>query len=187
MAHSTLLLGGVLPYALFFNASVFSGEIHMAAQSGDLAKVESLLKDDSKLVFSKDDNWDMTPLHWAAREGKTSVAELLLSKGADVNARSTKPSRQPPLLFASQRGYAELTELLLTHGADVNAKNIYGETALHLAARSGNKSIVELLLAHKANINARTIGSTGQTPLAIAERMGRDDLAGLLRQSGGQK
>jgi ankyrin repeat protein len=187
MVNSTSILGGGLLCALFFNASVFSGEIHEAAESGDLAKVQSLLEGDSQLVSSKDGNWGMTPLHWAAREGKTGVAEFLLSKGADVNAKNTKPSSQQPLLFASQRGHVDLANLLLTRGADVNARNIYGETALHFAVMSGYKSVVELLLAHKANINARTIGSTGQTPLDIAERLKRDDLAGLLRQSRGQK
>jgi ankyrin repeat protein len=187
MAKSTSILGGGLLCALLFDASAFSGEIHKAAESGDLAKVQSLLQGDSQLISSKDDNWGMTPLHWAAREGKIGVAEFLLSKGADVNAKNTTPSRQQPLLFVSQRGHADLANLLLTHGANVNARNIYGETALHFAVMSGNKSLVELLLAHKANINARTIGSTGQTPLDIAERLKRDDLAALLRQSGGQK
>src|SRR5205807_5192414 len=44
---------------------VGSAEIRDAAQKGDLAKVQTLLRSHPDLVFSKDNKGD-TPLHWAA-------------------------------------------------------------------------------------------------------------------------
>jgi len=60
-------------------------DIHEAAANSDLKTVESLLKDNPSLVFSKDTKgW--TPLHYAALRGHKDVVELLLAKGANVNA-----------------------------------------------------------------------------------------------------
>ena len=71
---------------LAWTMPAFSGEIHDAAKTGDLAKVQALLKDNHDLVFSKDNNGG-TPLHWAALNGHKDVAELLLANRADVNAK----------------------------------------------------------------------------------------------------
>ena len=53
----------------------FCGAIHDAARTDDLGKIKALLKENPKLVSSKDDQ-GMTPLHWAARED-TAVAFLI--------------------------------------------------------------------------------------------------------------
>src|SRR5947208_16106946 len=49
-----------------------------AAGKGDLGTVQSLLKGNPKLVFSKDNKSD-TPLHLAASHGYPDVVELLLA------------------------------------------------------------------------------------------------------------
>ncbi len=72
--------------ALVWSSLAFCGEIHDAAQNGDLAKVKALLKANPDLVSSKDTN-GMTPLHCAAVKGHKDVAELLLANKAEVNAR----------------------------------------------------------------------------------------------------
>jgi tetratricopeptide (TPR) repeat protein len=71
--------------ALAWSRPVFCGEIHDAVKAGDLAKVKALIKDNPKLVSSRDD-FSKTPLHIAAQEGHKDVVELLLAKGAEVNA-----------------------------------------------------------------------------------------------------
>src|ERR1035437_2540231 len=64
------------------------GEIHDAAQIGDLDKVKALLNRNPDLVFSKSGDYGETPLHVAALWGHKSVAEYLLMHRADVNAKN---------------------------------------------------------------------------------------------------
>jgi ankyrin repeat protein len=60
-----------------------------------------------------------------------------------------------------------------------------GYTRLHIAAKRGETEIVKLLLDHRADVNAKD--SRGQTPLAWALAAGQNDIATLLRASGGVK
>jgi hypothetical protein len=57
-----------------------SGEIHDAAEAGDVAKVKALLAGNPNLVNAKDDHGD-TPLHWAVRFGYKDLADLLWQHG----------------------------------------------------------------------------------------------------------
>ena len=58
-------LPAVTLVALVWSCLAFCGEIHDAAEDGDLEKVKALLKANPDLVNSKDTN-GMTPLHFAA-------------------------------------------------------------------------------------------------------------------------
>jgi ankyrin repeat protein len=129
----------------------YNGGIHDAASKGDLTKIKTLLKDNPKLVASKEDEHWNTPLHYAVREGHRNVVELLLVNGADVSAKN-KDGNMPLHYWG---GHREVAELLLAHGAKVNAKGQLGDTPLHRAARFANKDMVELLLAHGADVNAK--------------------------------
>jgi ankyrin repeat protein len=191
------------------------GEIHAAAEKGDLDKVKALLKDNPNLASSKGHD-DRTPLHYAAYKGNRDMAAFLLASKAEVNAKMQ--SGETPLLTAAfyghkdvaelllannadvnvrnkndftplhaaaQGGYKELAELLLMNKAEVNAKNKDGWTPLHEAAKNDHKDVAELLLANNADVNAKT--NDGQTPLHYASATGHNDVAELLRQHGGQE
>jgi ankyrin repeat protein len=54
------------------------------------------------------------------------------------------------LQCASFNGALEAVRLLLEHGADVEKKDIYGQTALQVAAEEGHDEVVELLRKHGA-------------------------------------
>jgi hypothetical protein len=99
--------------ALAWSSPAFCGEIHDAAENGDLEKVKALLKDNPNLVFSKDDNGAM-PLHYAAYGGRKDVAELLLANKAEVNAKAK--NGETPLHMAAQNGHKDVVELLRQHG-----------------------------------------------------------------------
>jgi ankyrin repeat protein len=160
----------VLLVALAIAIPAFCGEIHDAAKAGDLAKARALLKSHPDLVFSKDEDYGMTPLHLASCYDHKDVAELLLANKADANAKSNEHSTGgqfqgsvTPLHLAAENGYRDVAVLLLANKADVNAKNKDGWTPLHEAAAMGNKDVVELLLANKAEVNAKC--NYGYTPL----------------------
>jgi ankyrin repeat protein len=180
--RSSLATVVVILCALSWNSVAFCDEIHDAATSGDLAKVQALLKDNPQLVFSKDDQTGWTPLHSAAAGGHKDIAELLLANKADVNAKSN--DGVTPLHLAAAKGYADIVALLLDKGADVSAKAKGGTTALHMAAGLGQKSVVELLLVRGADPNLQD--EAGRTPLSWAEHFGQNDVAEILRKSGGQ-
>ena len=99
--------------ALAWSSPAFCGEIHDAAENGDLEKVKGLIKDNPNLVFSKDDYGAM-PLHYAAQGGRKDVAELLLANKADVNAKANNDDT--PLHVAAAQGHKDVAELLRQQG-----------------------------------------------------------------------
>ena len=143
--------GMVALVALAWNSPAICGEIHDAAQPGDLAKVKELLEGNPDLV-SSEDRFGFTPLHISALKGHSNIAELLLAMNADVNA--VDKNGQTPLHWAAERGYAAIAKLLLAMNADVNGRSrSHNHTPLHVAAAMGRQNVAELLLASKADDN----------------------------------
>ncbi len=167
--------------ALACSNLAFCGEIHDAAESGDLEKVKTLLKNNPDLVSSKDE-WGWTPLHRAASGGRMDVMKLLLAGKAEVNAKN-KWGRMP-LHMAADNGHKDVAELLLANRADVNTKDDDSWTALNYAAKKGHKDVAALLLANKAEVNTKD--NSNWTPLDYAMAYHNKDVAELLRQHGGQ-
>jgi uncharacterized protein len=187
-----LRLAIVAQIALLCCTPAFCGEIHDAAEAGNLAKVTALLKDHPELVSSENNaNWGYTPLHMAAENGNKDMAELLMKNRADINARDRKG--WTALHVAARNGRKDVAELLLANNAAVNARDnlatpfgmIGGNTPLHFAALNGHKAIAELLLSHKADINAKD--NDGKTPMKLAAEKGKTDMVELLRQHGGHE
>jgi uncharacterized protein len=172
--------------ALAWSSLVFCGEIHDAARSGDLVRVQALLNDHPELAFSRAE-YGETPLHRAAFYRHKDVVEVLLANGADVNAKDSgglTPLHEVvadgirPWLGAEDQGPKDVMEVLLANGADVNAKDSSGLTPLHMAVQDGRKDLVELLLAHNASVDAQD--NDGQTPLFAAAEAGNDAVVELL-------
>ena len=155
------------------------GNIHDAAESGDLEKVTALLAADPSLVNANDEH-GTTPLFKAASEGHSEVVKLLLDKGASVDAKAD--TGVTPLLLASQNGHLEVVKLLLGKGAAIDTKAKNGAYSLFLAAEDGHLDVVELLLDKGAEINAK--GYTGATPLLIAAKTDHPEVAKVLLEKG---
>jgi ankyrin repeat protein len=92
LCHSPII-AGILLIALIVSSLLWYSRRHSiaefceAAKKGDLAKVQSMLKQHSYFVHSKG-NSGFTALHLAAQFGRKEVMELLLAHGAEVNTRS---------------------------------------------------------------------------------------------------
>jgi hypothetical protein len=131
--------------ALAASVPAFCAPIHDAARSGDLAKVQALVKADPNLVSSKDEKFGQTPLHVAAFNDHKDVAKFLLASKADVNAKAKNGST--PLHLAAAKGNKEIVELLLANKADIDALDNEGWSPLHSAIVWEHKAVQDLLTA----------------------------------------
>jgi len=67
----------------------------------------------------------------------------LIKIGIDINEKNI--DGLTPLMAAAEYNTFEIAELLLKHHADVTAENMYGETAIDIAAKKGHTKILELI------------------------------------------
>jgi ankyrin repeat protein len=88
-----------------------------------------------------------------------------------------------PLQYACVKKDVNAVRCFLDSGASVDALNVYGETALHYAAKSGNQEMVELLLQHKADPNIQSV-SAKVSPLHEACLFGHPDTIIMLVKHG---
>jgi len=115
----------------------------------------------------------------AAWHGNVEMMALFVARGADPR-RSNRNGEQP-LQLAAWGGHLEAVRWLLDHGAPLERQgNNWG--ALHYAVFNGHQQLVEELIARGANVNAASPNLS--TPLILAAREGRDDLARRLLEAG---
>ena len=120
-----------------------------------------------------------TGLMVAAWYGHIEMMALFVERGADVR-RSNRNGEQP-LQLAAWGGHLEAMRWLLEHGAPLEREgNNWG--ALHYAVFNGHQQLVEELIARGANVNA--LSPNLSTPLILAAREGRDEVARRLLESG---
>lgn len=144
-----------------------STALHLAADDGNAECVTLLLAKggDAKVKNHR----GFTPLHLAARTSSLEVVELLLRDGnADANAEDF--DHRTPLHAAVGKADSafDILEILISWGANVNAKDVYGFTALHLAALDGLAHCVEMLIYHGADVSTKS--RKGTTALNVINR-----------------
>ncbi len=132
---------------------------------------------------------DNQSLYHAAERPDTDGLELLVAHG--INPADLSYCLLHKIDFQDEAGI----RWFLDHGADPNARHPRsGESSLHWAIkRASSRRVIELLLERGADPDARTRdGQTayptvlGSTPLDLARRLGRDDIAALLDARGAQ-
>ena len=124
----------------------YHAEMFMAAKSGDMMGVKTLLEIDPQLVAIIDTvHQKRTPLHWAARYGRKNTASELLKKGALITIENAKKYRA--LEECMHPGYSNesLIHLFIEKGA-----NIHDGKALARAIKTHNISVASLLLSKGA-------------------------------------
>ncbi|MCO5546790.1 hypothetical protein L7F22_000226 [Adiantum nelumboides] len=111
-----------------------------------------------------------TSVHSLAQAGDVIGLKRKLQESPSLINERNPVMSQTPLHVAAASNRVEIVKFLLEweglEKPEVEAKNMYGETALHLASKNGCSDVAKLLLEGKANLEAKT--GNGMTPLHLA-------------------
>lgn len=151
-------------YGSYTKEEVDNGLIR-AAINGNAGCV-SLLLDWNADCDAEDMDGD-TPLMLAACNNHVSVVQQLLRAGCSVNATSDR--RRTALHMAAWVGNVSICKILLQAGADPNIKEMYGDTALMLAAHR-SPEVASILAKYDRAINLKN--ESGDTALSCAAKSG---------------
>jgi ankyrin repeat protein len=148
-------------------AGASGGQIHEAAELGQLDRVKASLMQDPKQLESVDTK-GRSVLARAALSGKKELVEFLLEKGAKED-----------IYVAAMVGHTDkIVAFLKQDKTLVNAKDACGKAPLHWAALYGQSKVVELLLAEKADVNLPD--EAGFTPVHWAAMFDKSDVVSVL-------
>ncbi len=146
----TFTLMAILALLIMLSACATVSSLGRAAKSGDIKKVEALLKEgaDVNAVVTP----GLSPLHEAIfNDASLDIVRLLLDKGADVNKKSCGDgwagscNCSTPLYIAACKGNVKMVKLLLEYGADVSLVHYDKKTPLQIAQEQGSTSVVRML------------------------------------------
>ena len=180
------------------------GPLHGAVQQNQAILVDFLLA--SKADANLADTDEISPLFLAVRNKNLNITASLLKNGAEVNSRC---GGNPQIRWALDSSSPQLVKLLLGYKPKLEVPDQDNLTALQAAiyndriVRAAGPEMLELLLASGANVdtpftpthgaqwlerNARRDDTviTGNTPLMVAIRRKRVDLAEVLLAHGAQ-
>uniref|UniRef100_A0A182S7D4 Ion transport domain-containing protein n=1 Tax=Anopheles maculatus TaxID=74869 RepID=A0A182S7D4_9DIPT len=141
--------------------------LHLAADEGNLDCVTQLLARGADVRARN--HRGFTPLHLAARSGSADCVEALLKLGGCDPNMADFDQRTPLHAAVSKSDTAvEMIETLIAWGANINQRDVYGFTALHLAALDALGPCVETLLYHGADVTMKS--RKGTSALNIISR-----------------
>jgi len=185
--------------------------LYLTLERGDLDQLKRHVAWDTDVLSPLPDG--RTPLQIAAADGREVFVELLLEAGADPEARGADghnametalingriqvatllaPRKKPIdanalLLVLAQHGTRDRDALafVLQRGANLSTRGPDGDTPLLIAARRNDRVFVRHLLDRGAD--PFVTDAQGKSALAVAEELGHEDVARLLRGQGAGK
>ncbi|VDH93266.1 Hypothetical predicted protein [Mytilus galloprovincialis] len=141
---------------------------YVACENGHIAMVKYFMK--FHYDINDENTQKTTALSATCLNGHTEVAQLLLDNKADPN--KTNKLNRSTIYFACLNGNVKLVKLLLyrEYDLDITIKDVFGNTALHVACGKGHTDTVKVLLEFGMNIKEKE--QKGLTPLHLACRYG---------------
>ncbi|MDR2886407.1 MAG: ankyrin repeat domain-containing protein [Bacteroidales bacterium] len=118
-------------------------------------------------------------LHAAVCAGNVETADILINGGANMEIRDGDGNT--PFLIAASFGDTVIMDILRSYGVDIYSKNSLNHNALALAIAFGHSESVRYLLGIGDRWNENS--PSGNTPLQVAARYGRRDIAAILREA----
>lgn len=106
----------------------------------------------------------------AAKDGRVEILKECVKK--DANGRDE--NGMTPVLWAAFEGHLEALRLLVGKGGDPDRADIFGNTALHLAAARGHYSCVDFLV--KFGCNLYSLDVDNHTAKELGAIHNRDDI-----------
>jgi ankyrin repeat protein len=156
--------------------------LHVAAMAQDETMISLLLLPYKADVNLKDNMKEFTVLHHLV-QSRHALGGRTSNDGADSSSTTTTTTTTARRSLHEPGEHClevtiRLMRLVLDHGANVNATDVYGNTALHLAARLGHTSIVQFLLDVKTQTDLlHMVNCFGETALHVAVRRGHEAVA----------
>ena len=182
--------------------------LYLALERGDLDQVKRHIAWGTDIRSPLPDG--RTPLHVVAADGREVFVRLLLDHGADPTARDatghtpletallngriqvvmvlaprgTALDANALLLEIARQGVSDRDgiDFLRRRGANLETRDANGDTPLIIAVRQNDRVLVRHLLDRGANPFATD--AAGHSVLAIADALGHEDVARLLRRQG---
>mmetsp|Transcript_10835 Transcript_10835/g.29036 ORF Transcript_10835/g.29036 Transcript_10835/m.29036 type:complete len:537 (+) Transcript_10835:82-1692(+) len=127
------------------SSTLHDSPIHVAAERGDIAECEALLKRGANVNFAGAES--KRPLHYAVIGMHEDIVALLLKHRADTNVQDEQG--YTPLHYAALLDMGSTLETLLrVDKTDVHAQDRVGETVLHVAIKAGSADAARVILKH---------------------------------------
>jgi len=128
-----------------------------AAQDGDLARIQQLIKAGAPVKFVGQEGMTVTHYALRARRNAPQVMELLLKAGADPVSMLSNGKTVPHYAVSRDKADPEVVKVLLAHGIGPNwfpPKGLYHDRSMLQAAIMGrNLPVIKLLVERGADIN----------------------------------
>jgi len=170
--------------------------IHVAAGYGRVAILEALIREHADVDARDNAGW--TPVIWTfygssvGREAeRLECLRVLARSRANLDAQDGG-ARHTALHLAADQGNVAFVRELVKLGANVRARCYDGSTPLHLACKAflpkhapEPAEIIKVLIKAGADVQAKN--DAGQTAEDVAREKGREQVATLLREAGGNK